>query len=803
MISNEVLIQTILIGVLAGVLAVGIQRMLFKKSIVFFIAAIVVVPVVVGCGVGLILGARGVHHFVWAAPVVIVVTTIVLEIIEWKLRKPLNEMIKTINSLSQGDVNSVINEKRLKGENELAQIMRLFAKLLASLKNIALFADHVGKGKLDIEYTMLGENDSLGKAMLDMRINLLKAEAEKEERQQEDERRNWVTQGVAKFADLLRANHDNIEDLCQSIVNNLVNYIDANQAGLFLLNDEDAQNHVLELKACYAYDRRKFLQKTIEIGEGLVGSCFLERQSIYMNEIPKNYINITSGLGCETPRALLITPLRVNEDVFGIVEIASFSEFEPHVREFVEKVAESIASTISSVNVNIRTKKLLEQSNLQAEEMANQEEELRQNMEEMQATQEEMRRREEELQEILADLQESQKSFNETVYWYESLLDAFYNTPISVTDMDKKVTFLNKAALDILGKTREEVTGKHCGEVWGVDICKDERCGIEYLKCGKGKSNFNVGDTYFTTLASYVKDSHGNNIGHIEVVENITEHKIDTEEKQQLLLKTHESEQSFKEKVHWYESLLDAFYNTPISVTDMEKKVTFLNQAALDILGTTRNKVTGKHCGDVWGVDICKDERCGIEHLKCGKGKSVFHVEDAVFTTLASFVRDSKGNKIGHIEVVENITEATRDMEEKKYQLLKLNMVMDAAEVGLWDMKIVKGDPVNPNNAFVWSDAFRKLLGYTSEADFPNVLSSWSDKLHPEDKVKTLDAFSAHLIDRTGKTPYDLKYRLLKKNGEYGCFRAFGETTRDKDGYALRVAGGVQEINKERKRSNG
>jgi len=93
-------------------------------------------------------------------------------------------------------------------------------------------------------------------------------------------------------------------------------------------------------------------------------------------------------------------------------------------------------------------------------------------------------------------------------------------------------------------------------------------------------------------------------------------------------------------------------------------------------------------------------------------------------------------------------------------------------------------------------------LGYSNEAEFPNVLNSWSDKLHPEDKEKTLNAFAAHIIDRTGKTPFDVQYRLLKKSGEYGWFKAFGETIRDAEGYAIRVAGGIQEITKDKISAN-
>ena len=88
------------------------------------------------------------------------------------------------------------------------------------------------------------------------------------------------------------------------------------------------------------------------------------------------------------PRALLIVPLIYNDVIYGLVEIASFNEYPPHVIEFIERIGESIAATISSSKSQIQTALLLEQSQQQAEEMSSQEEEMRQNMEELRATQE-------------------------------------------------------------------------------------------------------------------------------------------------------------------------------------------------------------------------------------------------------------------------------------------------------------------------------------------------------------------------------------------------------------------------------
>ena len=131
---------------------------------------------------------------------------------------------------------------------------------------------------------------------------------------------------------------------------------------------------------------------------------------------------------------------------------------------------------------------------------------------------------------------------------------------------------------------------------------------------------------------------------------------------------------------------------------------------------------------------------------------------------------------------------------QREYELIKYRLTDKALGVGLWDMEVVGGDPVNPNNKFTWSDEFRRMLGFENENDFPNVTSSWSERLHPEDKNATLAAFAAHINDTTGKTPYDLTYRLKMKSGEYRHFRAFGDAMRDERGMAIRVAGALEDI---------
>lgn len=222
-------------------------------------------------------------------------------------------------------------------------------------------------------------------------------------RRLEEERRTWVSEGIARFSEILRNDVNNSHSLYHQIISNLVKYLDANQGGLFLVSD-DNDKVVLELGACYAYDRKKFINQSIKPGEGLIGQAYLEKERILLADVPEDYINITSGLGKATPKNLVLFPLKMEDKVMGILELASFNSFEEHHFELLERIGEMTASTISGIQVSEHTSKLLEDSQVQTEQLRAQEEEMRQNMEELAATQEDTKRKEQELQKILAEL---------------------------------------------------------------------------------------------------------------------------------------------------------------------------------------------------------------------------------------------------------------------------------------------------------------------------------------------------------------------------------------------------------------
>ncbi len=431
------------------------------------------------------------------------------------ISRPINSITALMKRLAQGEIDESMNLTLTTGD-ELQEMSAAFNTSINGLAEKTDFAVNIGSGNLEAELQLLSEKDALGKSLQDMQSNLKKARAEELVRQEENKIRSWSTEGFARFSEILRNNNDNMEELAFDVVKNLVKYLDANQGGLFVKNDDDQHNVFLELQACYAYNRKKYLEKKVLPGEGLVGTCFIEGKTIYMTDIPQSYIRITSGLGDENPGALIIVPLKLNDVIFGVIEIASFEKFAPHHIEFIEKIGESVASTISSVKINLRTASLLEVSQQQAEEMKAQEEEMRQNMEELHATQEEMARKAAETQGIL-----------------NALDSASY---VIEYDLDGKIINISNSYLKMLNLNKDEVIGTHhtdkieftseqkteYDEFWDAIMSGETR--HQEVKINVNGNNFWLAETYTPIL-----DQHGNIYKILKIANNITESKMAVE----------------------------------------------------------------------------------------------------------------------------------------------------------------------------------------------------------------------------------------------------------------------------------
>ena len=341
---------------------------------------------------------------------------IVIGIVYWMIysyiTKPIRNVQEVAKVIADGDFTTKLE---INSTDEIGQVANSINTLIDNISNASEFANHIGKNELDTNFETLGEKDTLGNSLLAMRDNLAEV-ADKENK------RNWINEGLAKFTDIIR-DVDNVELFYHNVLSNLIRYVHANQGYLYVINEEEEQEAFMEIKAVYAYGKQRYLEEKSKIyfQQGLVGQAWFDKEPLFFTEIPTDFVNITSGMGEATPTCVFIVPLIINEQVHGVIEIASFEKLEAHKIEFINKLSETIASTVSNVKTNERTKYLLEQSQQQTEEMRAQEEEMNQNMEEMQATQTEMLKKEREMSYVMKKMQKQEAETEENLKALEKL----------------------------------------------------------------------------------------------------------------------------------------------------------------------------------------------------------------------------------------------------------------------------------------------------------------------------------------------------------------------------------------------
>jgi CheY-like chemotaxis protein/PAS domain-containing protein len=263
-------------------------------------------------------------------------------------------------------------------------------------------AQHISEGHYDIAIPLRSEDDQLTRVLNSMTTSLKQMNAE-------TQAQNWLKTGQNKLNETLRGEHD-IVALSRKVIAFLASYLDASVGALYLYQNRD---ELYRLMGTYAYTHRKHLNTEVKPGESLVGQAILERQVISLNNLPQDYIRISSGLGDSAPQCIIVVPCETDNYVLAVIELASLQEFTPLQREFLEIISEPVAIAFKTALANERLKQLLDTTQQQAEELQAQQEELRvaneeleQQTEELQATSEKLRQQQEELQAANEELEE-------------------------------------------------------------------------------------------------------------------------------------------------------------------------------------------------------------------------------------------------------------------------------------------------------------------------------------------------------------------------------------------------------------
>jgi len=271
-------------------------------------------------------------------------------ILFWSVNKPIYQMKEYLKRLLNGELISA--EVSEDSSNEMDQMRKQLSVFVENLKEKQVFTEDIGNGKKDNGFRLLSDKDQFGNALIIMKDKLDEQRERQMMRRKEDEIQDKINIGLAEFGNILRKNNSNIDDLCNETVRNIIHYTDANYGAIYIYDDEDPDNIHLIMKSTYAADKKKYMVKNISLYEGIVGTCAVEKTMQVIDDIPKDYIKIGSGFGNTMPGSLIVMPLLLNDEVFGVLELCRTDKFEEYRIKFLEKISEEIASTISYVKEN-------------------------------------------------------------------------------------------------------------------------------------------------------------------------------------------------------------------------------------------------------------------------------------------------------------------------------------------------------------------------------------------------------------------------------------------------------------------
>ena len=287
-------------------------------------------------------------------------------------------------------INDVLSNMRLVNTPYVAPYGLVFYMILQSFL-IARNSSRALKENEKLTMEVHNEKDNLENRIKERTEELHLRNRELIKTRRKETRNNWSNEGLALISDVLSKKRNNIEDLSKTIISVLLKHLNAQMGVLYLVNDtQDVPS--LDLIATYGCDKNLIEKSHFMLGEGLIGSSFVNGKTIYITDVPENYIKLGSGLGEAKPTSVLIVPLKYEEEVVGIMEFASFNKFKDYEIAFLEKIAENIASTITILKINIESVKLQKQFKAQEKLIKEKELELQKNIEEIQFLKEEIER---------------------------------------------------------------------------------------------------------------------------------------------------------------------------------------------------------------------------------------------------------------------------------------------------------------------------------------------------------------------------------------------------------------------------
>ena len=241
-------------------------------------------------------------------------------------------------------------------------VNQLAANLTTQVRAIADVANAVTSGDLTRSISVEAQGEV---AALKDNINEMIGTLAATTRQNKDQ--DWLKTNIARFTGMLQGQRDLLA-VSRLLLSELTPLVDA-QHGTFYLTESAEDQPALKLMAGYAYNDAQESPGQFKMGQGLVGQCAHEKRRILINQVPQDYIRITSSLGEACPCSIVVLPVLFEGEAKAVIELASFEQFSDIHLAFLDQMTQSLGIVLNTIAATMRTEELLKQSQALAEQL--------------------------------------------------------------------------------------------------------------------------------------------------------------------------------------------------------------------------------------------------------------------------------------------------------------------------------------------------------------------------------------------------------------------------------------------------
>ena len=298
-----------------------------------------------------------------------IVISSVSYLINTSITKPVDVLVKNFNLL-----NKAIPQKQLrfKNNNELGALHQSFNEIQLGFSRIIHNIQKVAEGNYSVKLKPRSKVD-------EFTLTFNKIIDQLEAAHLKNKEANWFRTGMNELNERLRGDQET-DEVSNNALQFTINFLNAELGALYTYNEVD---EAFNLVASHGLpDKNQF--KYIKKGHGLIGSMNESREIKHIKDLPKDYFTIFSGTGEISPKEIILVPLLFSNRLWGVMELASLHEFEPHQISFLDNANETITINIASSVARARLESLLKTTQDQASELQVQQEELRVANEELQ-----------------------------------------------------------------------------------------------------------------------------------------------------------------------------------------------------------------------------------------------------------------------------------------------------------------------------------------------------------------------------------------------------------------------------------